>query len=473
LDWIDTVRASPAPAPIGAGSDYQPEAATNAFGRFETARESALSHSIDRWRGAHDLTWLIAALSLADEDDPQAPELLRAADQVPPSDPAWISVQHHILRLTLNHVSAADSRRRLDAILASGNLSVSDRNVFDAQRAQVADDLDDFVRFAMRKRLCVGADIIDYEGNTPPACVRERWDLSEVQPSGIYDGIGDKGAVGLGEDARAIIDRAPLADRIALSRDARLPAKLRLDIAMTSYGRAVQLQNNAAIDKLANELASLLPIMSRDFRAIPRAQPGPDKRFAEFLVLAKIPGIRNDLVDYVRPEGAHIADFQVHWTDWVILRRPDAAAAPPPLVGYQEDGTGFEGYVQGTWPDAITDLTCLGECGRGSAPLRMPDFIRASAAKASDERAFFFKTDHLYDQPPPPMPEGAVDVWDEMLTYAEAHRTDPRVPEALHWLVHVGHFGGSHNHSGRRAFKLLHARYPKSEWTAKTPYYDD
>jgi hypothetical protein len=47
------------------------------------------------------------------------------------------------------------------------------------------------------------------------------------------------------------------------------------------------------------------------------------------------------------------------------------------------------------------------------------------------------------------------------------------VPEALHWLVHVGHFGGTHNHSGARAFRLLHARYPNSEWAKKTPVFND
>jgi hypothetical protein len=60
-----------------------------------------------------------------------------------------------------------------------------------------------------------------------------------------------------------------------------------------------------------------------------------------------------------------------------------------------------------------------------------------------------------------------------MLVYAKAHPADPRIPETLYWLVHVGHFGGSHNHSGKRAFELLHGKYPKSVWAKKTPYYND
>ncbi|MGZ6048651.1 MAG: hypothetical protein ACXWKN_09655 [Phenylobacterium sp.] len=70
------------------------------------------------------------------------------------------------------------------------------------------------------------------------------------------------------------------------------------------------------------------------------------------------------------------------------------------------------------------------------------------------------------------MTDGASD-WDEVLSCAQALPADPRIPEALHWLVHVGHFGGSHNHSGRRAFRLLHARYEGSYWAKKTPFYND
>ena len=260
------------------------------------------------------------------------------------------------------------------------------------------------MRFAVRRRLCVGADRVDWSNRQPPACVRGRWDNDDVQPSGVYDGVGDKGSAGLGEDARAIIDRASMDVRLSLARDQRLPAKLRLDIALTNYGRAVQLQDDAAVDASARELVGLLPLMAEQFRAVMRSRPGPDKRFAEFLVLAMIPGVRTDLVDYVRPEGQRVADYQAHWTDWLILRRPDPASAAPALVAYEQAGSGFTYVPEGTWPDWGADLTCLGECGRGAAPLIVPEFIRARAKQAAQERAFFFKTDHPYGRPPPPTP---------------------------------------------------------------------
>ena len=280
LDWIDTLRATLGPAGYDdPGGQVGPAGVAAAVARHEGPRKAALAHAMERWRTSQDRAWLVAGLSLADLTDPATAVLVRAAEQIRPGEPAWITVQHHLIRLTLGRKTPSQSRGQLDAVLGR-DLSVSDRNVFSAQRAQTASSLQDFVRFAIRRRLCVGADRVDWSNRQPPACVRGRWDNNDVQPSGVYDGVGDKGSSGLGEDARAIVDRASLDIRQSLAHDRQLPAKLRLDIALTNYGRAVQLQDDAAIDASARELVGLLPLMAEQFCAVMRSRPGPDKRFA-------------------------------------------------------------------------------------------------------------------------------------------------------------------------------------------------
>jgi TolA-binding protein len=64
-------------------------------------------------------------------------------------------------------------------------------------------------------------------------------------------------------------------------------------------------------------------------------------------------------------------------------------------------------------------------------------------------------------------------MWEFILDYATKHPQDPRSPEALHWLIHIGHYGQSHDHSGKRAFMLLHSRYPNSSWAKLNPFYYD
>lgn len=450
LDWIATLRAVPTDAEYAAA----PETAG------ETARTRALAHAVDRWRNRKDPAWLLAALSLANAGDKASADLTDAARAIKADSPAYASAQYHLGRLTLAETDAAVSRARLDALLKR-DLSVSDRNIFTAQRAQVAADASDFVPFALRARICA-------ESGGRDNCAVEHWRRDSYQPGGIYDQADTAGRVGFGEDARAIIDRLPLVARVELSRDPRLAAPLRLDVTLTNYARALALGDEAVVSDTARALETLLPQMAEDFRRIRSAAAGPQRRFAELMILAKIPGLRLDLVDYTRPEGT-VAQFQQYWTNWIFLPQgKPAAPEPPPLTLYQAAGdVEFEGG------DAASDLTCLGECGRGAAPLRLPNFAAAGAAQANAERGYFYRGKRTDTGEPAPLPPGAVAAWDEMLQFARANPNHPQVPEALYWLVRVGRWGGSHERSGKRAFELLHSRYPKSAWASRSPYYYD
>eukprot|EP01037_Dinobryon_pediforme_P011741 gene11741-11830_t len=475
LDWIATLKPAPSAAEmqdINAGSQASQDAQTAAA--EDRARLHALAHAIDRFNERHDIAWLIAALSLANRTDPQTQTLIRQAEGVSADDPAWLTAQFHIVRLTLTTADKGDLRRRLDGVLSKTTLTVGDRNLFQSLRMQLAATPAEFVKYALRTRVCFDSG----EEATPDtiACVRDAWPTDSVQPYGIYDKDGRDGMVGLGEDARALIDRMPLDLRRDIGRDPRLADKLRLDIALTNFARAVDLQDNLAIDELSLALATLLPDMASEFRAIPKATPGADKRFAEFFVLAKIPGIKEDLINLTRPQGK-VAEYQGYWSVWFIEAKgaPAKDASPPRLEAYQVGG--YRGEA-GRLEDSRTDLVCLGECGKGAALLVVPAFAASAMTKGAAERGYFHHPSIEYSdtgavKPFAPPPPGAVCAWEEMLTYVTAHPKDPRAPEALYWLVHVGRFGGSHDHSGRRAFKLLHARYGSSPFAKQTKYFYD
>jgi TolA-binding protein len=59
--------------------------------------------------------------------------------------------------------------------------------------------------------------------------------------------------------------------------------------------------------------------------------------------------------------------------------------------------------------------------------------------------------------------------------WIEAHPDDPRAPEALSLTVRAGHYGcGGDDETDRwvkRAFQLLHSRYPKTEAARRTRYW--
>jgi hypothetical protein len=62
----------------------------------------------------------------------------------------------------------------------------------------------------------------------------------------------------------------------------------------------------------------------------------------------------------------------------------------------------------------------------------------------------------------------------QTLAFANQHPQDPRIAEALSLVVRATRFGCTDQQTGdfsRRAFDLLHRRYPDTEWARKTPYW--
>lgn len=437
FDWIAAYKSGPAEPLDWSEADkreWRPDALAKAYGR---------------WSAGHDPAWLIATLSLADPGDAQTPELLAAARAIAPDSPAYLTVAWQMTRLEMGKAPAAALRARLDTILKRADLSASDRNLFLAERLQLATDVAEFARLAPLQRFCISKSVT--------ACPRYAWLMAmDIDQRAEPQALTWAGQV--------LVDRMTLADRMSFAESPSLPATMRLDVTLTNFARAVQLQDNAAIDALSQKLAVRLPPMATDFRRIAATAPGPDKRFAELLVFAKIPGLRSSLTDYyVRPEGTSVAQYQGAWPDWLIATRPlpPSEAAPS------------------WWGVNSADMTCESRCGGGAFPLNPPAFIAAGAAKADRERGFFVYARGQYgderegNTAKQDTPAGAVAAWEEVLAWAKAHPDDPRSPEALYWLIRVSRTGASHNSSGRRAFQLLHSRYPKSDWTKKSPYYFD
>jgi len=414
-------------------------------------REEALVHAAARWAATHKSAWLVAALTLAQSGDASAPALARAAEAVAPDDPAWLTARYHAIRLTLASTDPAITRASVERVLARQDLALSDRNIFTAVRAQFATSLADFAQAMLRSPYCEPGSA---------TCVEAIWPGGE----GLVGRLPSGRFVGFGAESRAIIDRLPLAERIALAADIAIPRELRLDLALTGYGRAVQLQDHVAIDRLATLLTTLLPQLAPDWRRIVRTAPGADKQFAEAFVMAKIPSIRVDLTDYARPVGT-VPQFAGYWVDWLVIPRGRATAAVRfPLAGAYD--VGFYDVPSDDQQEPI-DLTCLSHCGPGGFPLRLPGFAVAGLPRAQAERRYFVFGGAG------PNPRLAHSLWGDMLAYVRAHPGDPRSPEALYRLIRVARWGGNHDHLGKRAFHLLHDRYPRSVWTRRSPYYYD
>ena len=483
LDWIATFKTGAAAPPV---SPDDKGSALHRAKAGEGRRTAALAHARDRYGATHDAAWLIAALALMQPDEVGDGTLLADAASTDPASPAYLTLLYHRVRLALGTAPADTLRGALDTVLARPALPATSRNLFTAERLQLAADLGEFARLALRRTVCTK------QAND---CRNTDWGYYGTG-GGLFDAEGDAATVGVGDDARYLIDRLPLATRMDLAVDTTLPPAIRLDVALTSFARAVLVHDDPAADRMATLLRQLLPVMAADFAAIPGAK-GEGRQFALFFVFAKIPGLRADLLDYTRPIGA-VTDFTSGWPDWVVLDRPDPDSIPPAPVLY--DNAGYQmvdvpaGTELGDGKRRLPDVVCTGMCGAGGFVPRLPAFLApAAVTRATAERRLLPPPGRYGDPTTTPLgrtaafpvlgaaglpkavppPAGAVVVWDFILDYVGRHPRDPRAPEALHWLIHVGHYGQSHNHSGRRAFQLLKSRYGNTSWAKQNQFYYD
>ena len=99
-----------------------------------------------------------------------------------------------------------------------------------------------------------------------------------------------------------------------------------------------------------------------------------------------------------------------------------------------------------------------------SADLQIPTFLSANDMRQLDrENSKLEEADVAPDF-----------LANEILEYAKSHPNDERVPQALHLVVRSTRYGctdGETTKWSEKSFRLLHERYPKSEWTTKTKYY--
>ena len=483
LDWIITFKTGAAAPPLRLKDQG------SAFDRAKAAegrRVAALAHARDRYAATHDPTWLIAVLALMQPDEVAEGGAMADAAAVDGQAPAFLTLLYHRTRLTAGTADQGAVRAALDRVLARGGLTATTRNLFLAERLQSAASLGEVATYAQRQVTCTKAS---------DGCKSQDWGYDGTGP-GLFDAEGEAAASGMGDDARYLVDRMALAARMALSGDPALPAPIRMDIALTSFARAVLIHDDPAADRMAMALQGLLPAMAAEFAAIPKAAKGDDKLFAQFLIFAKIPGLRADLVDYTRPVG-NVAGFAGAWPNWVVLDRPDPDSIAPAPVLYDNANYQVIDVAAGTDLGAghrrVPDVVCDGMCGAGGFVPHLPAFLADTAVKATAERRFLpppgkygdvgtgpsVRAEAFPSQDPGHAaktlapPPGAIFVWEFILRYAAAHPQDPRVPEALHWMVHVGHYGQSHDHSGKRAFLLLKSRYPNSSWAKQNRFFYD
>ena len=382
-------------------------------------RAASYATALEGWRKQRSAPWLIAALVWALPGDEGLDAVTRAAARVKRGEPGWLTVTFHRARL-LGQKSPQAARPIIDEALATlvDQPASAAGNVFHALRLRGARSLDDLVTDAPRAVLGVGDEFLEL----PEHYAGPLADSPKAEPPLMRLDV---------DGAWVFTHGVPLERLAALASDARLGSSLAESVARTAFLRAVVLGDWPLAVRLA-----------------PAAARTPVRNAAAWTsALGAIERGEGD--EATRAFGVALA----------LLPHPDLDPWFAP--GLDSDGGNWCGRSDerppGTDVSRNSDdplLPALGVPPIGSADERR---------RAADEFAKLAK-----------LGAGANVLARLVLSYAESHRDDPRVPDALVQVNEATRRGcrdDSTSTWSKRAYNFLHRTYPKSPATKRVKYW--
>jgi hypothetical protein len=394
----------------------------NATGDTDMLRWMGFGGKIDaatEWKAKQTQPWLVAALMVAQPKNAGNSELISAAAKVPGSSPAYVTVNYQRARLMIDSGDRAGARKLTTGVLGGlkGDGTDATRNALLSLRIETATSFAEFLSDAPRTMISAesqsAASAMCGDQLKPPGCV-------DKLPTAQFD-----------HDVEQAFNRQlPLARWLEAAKTSELPQHLRSAIAMAAWLRAQGLEDSAA----AKTASALLPLPLQK-------EVGDGMGFPVTLAILRNEGLKPYLEQGVQRSVSynHWAEFRDNW--WC-----------------EKWGNG---------PKDLDDTT-----GKS-----MTSTMSISFLSNADKAAAANEAQRLNE-----LPYGVVWVGRRAIDYVKSHPEDKDAAESLASTVRATRYGcyvGDDKDKAaldqkavsKEAFTLLHKQYPKSPWTAKTPYY--
>jgi hypothetical protein len=411
---------------------------------FQAKDPKAYSHSVSLWRKTQSPAWLAVALIKATKVSRGIAPLMLEAEKIDENSPAYPTIAYQLVRLRLELNRVSDARKLLDNVIATQfeELPVSSQNLFLEQRVKLSSNVDEFLRFAMRRPALFSEDGIVGRITDLVRLQKENWDPAyNKETKEEFDRTIDENFKQfLPWDERKAFDpeasdlfnwHFSLNALLEASRSQALPEYLRRTLALSVWTRAVLLKNDQVAKDVATDLVQLAPEMAGNLNAYLKAETHTQQENEALYIMLKF----SNLTPYV-PSGipefstAEQADYYFETSWW----------CKPANVEYNEDGSESPKVV--------------------SAPKFLNLQIVGSAKK---ERAALNS-----------IGDGPSYLGKRVLEWARRSPSDPRMPEALFIAIQANqsYKYGCNSWEGdedtrTKLEKVLKEKYAGSEWVTK------
>jgi hypothetical protein len=349
---------------------------------------------------------------------------LAAAAKIDARDPRLLSVLYHRVLLLRAMGNDKDARALIDANLAylAKEAPISSRNLFWGHRMAMAQTFDDFLHFAPREDASAHHDQTVKPGATAPPNA----------PNDVY----------FDTDSTAVLNRAlPLPMLVQAATSLITPKPLQTEVAEATWTRALLLNKPDIAAKVAPAVKKSTPELAHVIDQYAGITSDDERHRAVLFAILHNPGMRPYVVPNMQRTTAmnDIDSFRDNWWCADIGARTELSPNDYPAA---------ESSPGKLKPRPAPNVSFLSPADKSAGAADWDTLSKLGAA---------------------PSYLGA-----EVLAWAKATPDDPRIPEALHLVVRATRYGCSDDKTSsysKQAFQLLHSKYPKSEWTKKTPYF--
>lgn len=433
--------------------DLQPEAETDArrsdmvdwlLTMQETVdRTDAYQHALERWRSSHTSPWLVAAMSLADTSADR--DLFVAAQAVPESSPAYLTLALHRLRLTQNPKEAYGEADRIILRFKNRTSQSAINHLRQIQRTN-ASTLHEFLRtsFTVPALYTYGMDEF------------EEWSPSSPDVPGKFPMAGErvnsKNAPRFDLQSALVLNQGlPLTTLTEAVLQGGLPRQLRFELAQATWTRAVLLHQPFIAAKLTPVLVAGEPHWKPWLDAYNDAKTEDDRTVAGLMALMRYPSTR----PYVntgsgRDDGfAGYSNYRDNW--WCDAKNSERG------FGAFRIETDNQNFLGPTYENRLVPF---------------PAFLTTSEAQLAGAQL------HAIDTPD----SGTDLLAKEAIAWVKAHPSDPRGENLLGFTFRMLRNGcttsprwedpskptrNNEDYLEYQVFQLLHSRYPNSSWAKR------
>jgi hypothetical protein len=380
-------------------------------------------HAFEKWKETGKLLWFVPAFLKTEANTPQLTEIMREADKIPSSSPAFATVRYRQISLLLETGKRAEAKQKLDEIIGSElkNLPLSAQNKFLAQRLTLAENLDEFLRYAQRKPVIFTWDDTDREVDIN---LQDDPYLKDWETRSMFD-----------DDAVAFFnEKMPLAVLRQAALSPQLPPHLKRFLVIAVWTRAFVLGNQA----VEREFTPLMQRYAKEFSPYFSKYAG-----------ASAP---------VQREAAALI---------AVLRYPVIQPYVPVGFGRENSDPTTIDSNRGNWwcaEQQSDEYKNRYDAFPFEYPAVYPNFLTVEQAAAATR-----EHQQLMN-----LGNAATLLARRAVEFAIRNPNNPQVPEILHLAVRSTRYGCSDDDTAKfskQAFDILHKRFPNSSWTKETPYW--